>query len=85
MDVPARQSYVMAIVDESDRTAAAGFTNVSRSVASSVSPSFAGYAIASIWVGSPFVFAGTFKLAYDFLVYGVFRKVKPPEEQTKSS
>jgi MFS family permease len=84
MDVPARQSYVMAIVDESDRTAAAGFTNVSRSVASSVSPSFAGYAIASIWVGSPFVFAGTLKLAYDFLVYGVFRKVRPPEEQTKN-
>jgi MFS family permease len=83
MDVPARQSYVMAVVDESDRTAAAGFTNVSRSVASSVSPSFAGYAIASIWVGSPFVFAGTLKLAYDCLIYGAFRKVKPPEERSK--
>lgn len=85
MDVPARQSYVMAVVDESDRTAAAGFTNVSRSVASSVSPSLAGYAIASIWVGSPFVAAGTLKLAYDFLIYGVFRKVKPPEEQPKKT
>lgn len=80
MDVPTRQSYVMAVVDESDRTPAAGFTNVSRSVAQSVSPSLAGYTIANIWIGSPFVAAGAFKLAYDLLIYGSFRKIKPPEE-----
>ena len=83
MDVPTRQSYVMAVVDEADRTPAAGLTNVSRSVAQSVSPSLAGYVIASVWVGSPFVIAGTFKLAYDFLIYGTFRKIKPPEEKRK--
>src|SRR5207247_9532182 len=38
MDVPARQSYVMAIVDESDRTAAAGLTSTTRTVSSSISP-----------------------------------------------
>ncbi len=80
MDVPTRQSYVMAVVDESDRTPAAGFTNVSRSVAQSVSPSLAGYAIAAIWIGSPLVAAGAFKLAYDLLIYRSFRKIKPPEE-----
>lgn len=83
MDVPTRQSYVMAVVDESDRTPAAGLTNVSRSVAQSVSPSLAGYAIASIWVGSPFVIAGTFKLVYDLLIYRSFRNIKPPEELNK--
>ncbi len=80
MDVPTRQSYVMAVVDESDRTPAAGFTNVSRSVAQSVSPSLAGYAIAAVWIGSPLVAAGAFKLAYDLLIYRSFRKFKPPEE-----
>lgn len=80
MDVPTRQSYVMAIVDENDRTPAAGFTNVTRSVAQSVSPSFAGYAIATLWIGSIFVAAGTLKLAYDVLIYRSFRRVKPPEE-----
>ncbi len=85
MDVPARQSYVMAIVEESDRTAAAGFTNVSRSVASAVSPSIAGYAIANLWIGLPFVAAGSFKLAYDLLVYRSFRKTKPPEETRPGS
>jgi MFS family permease len=81
MDVPTRQSYVMAVVDEDDRTPAAGLTNVTRSVAQSVSPSVAGYAIASLWIGSIFVAAGTLKLAYDVLIYRSFRKVKPPEEK----
>jgi MFS family permease len=80
MDVPTRQSYVMAVVDESDRTPAAGFTNSTRSVASSFSPSVAGYAMASLWLGLPWVAAGTLKLAYDFAIYGAFRKIKPPEE-----
>ncbi len=83
MDVPARQSYVMAVVDEADRTPAAGFTNVSRSVAQSVSPSLAGYAMANLWIGSPIAIAGSLKLAYDFLIYGNFRKIKPPEETTR--
>jgi MFS family permease len=80
MDVPTRQSYTMAVVDESDRTAAAGFTSVSRTVTSSISPSLAGYAIANLWIGTPILAAGTLKLAYDMILYGVFRKTKPPEE-----
>jgi len=80
MDVPARQSYVMAVVDESDRTAAAGLTSATRTVSSSISPSIAGYAIEAIWVGAPLVAAGILKLTYDFLIYTTFRKVKPPEE-----
>lgn len=85
MDVPTRQSYVMAVVDEADRTPAAGLTNVSRSVAQSASPSLAGYAIATVWIGSPFVVAGTLKLVYDLLIYGSFRNIKPPEETRKPS
>jgi len=85
MDVPARQSYVMAVVDESDRTAAAGLTSSTRTVSSSISPSIAGYAMGAIWVGAPLVAAGVCKLAYDALIYATFRKVKPPEEiQAKS-
>lgn len=81
MDVPTRQSYVMAIVDESDRTPAAGFTSTTRTVASSMSPSIAGYALENLWVGTPLVAAGTLKLIYDALIYVKFRKISPPEEQ----
>jgi hypothetical protein len=80
MDVPSRQSYVMAIVDESDRTATAGLTSSTRTVASSISPAIAGYSMASVWIGAPLVAAGLLKLAYDFMIYAGFRKVKPPEE-----
>jgi len=81
MDVPARQSYVMAIVDEPDRTAAAGLTSATRTVSSSVSPSLAGYALANLWLGAPLVAAGIFKLGYDALIYRTFRSVRPPEER----
>lgn len=80
MDVPTRQSYVMAVVDESDRTPAAGLTNVSRSISQSISPSLAGFAMANVWIGTPLFAAGMLKLLYDGLIYGSFRKVKPPEE-----
>src|SRR2546427_7229542 len=79
MDVPTRQSYVMSIVDEQDRTAAAGLTSTTRTLSSSVSPSLAGYALANVWLGTPLVAAGALKLAYDLLIYKNFPEVRPPE------
>jgi MFS family permease len=81
MDVPARQSFVMSMVPEEDRTPAAGLTNVSRTIAQSFSPSLAGYAIESLWLGSPFIFAGGLKLAYDLSLYRAFHKVKVSEDE----
>ena len=80
MDVPTRQSYLMSMVPEKDRTPAAGFTNVSRTTAQSISPSFAGYLIANLWLGSPFLFAGTLKIVYDLTLYRIFHKARPPQE-----
>src|SRR2546428_4781147 len=80
MDVPTCQSYLMSVVPESDRTPAAGFTNVSRSIAQTFSPSIAGYAIATLWLGSPFVIAGGLKVAYDLSLYKIFHRLKPPRE-----
>ncbi len=80
MDVPTRQSYVMGVVAESDRTPAAGITNVSRSFAGAPGQFLAGLAMASLWLGSPFVIAGSLKVAYDLSLYGVFRKTRPSEE-----
>ncbi len=84
MDVPARQSFVMSIVPDGDRTPAAGLTNVSRTFAQSLSPWIAGYAIETLWIGSPFIFAGGLKLAYDLSLYRGFHNVRPSEEDTGS-
>src|SRR3989475_2304355 len=80
MDVPTRQSYLMSVVPESDRTPAAGFTNVSRSIAQTFSPSIAGYAIHTLWLATPFVIAGGLKVAYDLSLYKIFHRLKPPRE-----
>src|SRR5437764_1494572 len=46
MDVPTRQAYTMTLVTPEERTAAASFTTVARSVALSVSPLLAGLVLA---------------------------------------
>src|SRR5438094_8418268 len=80
MDVPTRQSYVMSVVPEADRTPAAGFTNVSRSIAQTPSLSLAGYTIAALWLGSPFVIAGGLKLAYDLSLYKLSDRWNAPQQ-----
>jgi predicted MFS family arabinose efflux permease len=42
MDVPTRQSYVMAVVDPDERSAASGITGVARTTGAALSPLFAG-------------------------------------------
>ncbi|WP_100183128.1 MFS transporter [Candidatus Nitrosotenuis aquarius] len=80
MDVPTRQSYIVAIVNDKERTAAAGITNTSRNIAQAVSPSITGMIIQSLWLSAPFVIGGVLKIAYDIGLYVNFRKIKPAEE-----
>jgi MFS family permease len=80
MDVPTRQSYVMAVVDPDERAAAASVTGVSRSLASSGSPVIAGAMLGATPFGWPLIVAGTLKCVYDVLLLRQFRSVKPAEE-----
>jgi MFS family permease len=80
MDVPTRQSYSMAIVDPAERTATAGITNVARTTATAISPTFSGLSFAAAALGLPFFIAGGLKIVYDALIYLTFRNVRPPEE-----
>ena len=81
MDVPTRQSYIVAVVDEDERTVAAGITNTSRNVAQAISPSITGVIIQSLWLSAPFVIGGMLKIVYDVGIYFSFRKIKPIEEK----
>jgi MFS family permease len=85
MDVPARSSYVMAVVTPPERTAAASVTAVPRSLASSVSPALAGALLTTAFSGLPLVVCGVLKIAYDLALLFSFRHVKPPEETTPST
>ena len=80
MDVPARTSYVMAVVDPAERTAAATVTNVPRSLASALPPLAAGWMLQHSSFGWPLLIAGTLKITYDLTLLALFRNVRPPEE-----
>jgi len=81
MDVPTRQSYIMAVVAPDERSAAAGIAGVARTIGTSIRPLFVGMLFARpSLINLPFFIAGTLKVAYDLLLYRGFVSVQPPEE-----
>jgi hypothetical protein len=80
MDVPARTSYVMAVVTPPERAAAASVTAVPRSLAASISPAMAGALLTLPFAGWPLVICGVLKTTYDLALLFSFRHVRPPEE-----
>lgn len=84
MDVPVRNSYVMAVVSPAERSAAASVTAVPRSLAAALSPLLSGYLLGLSPFGWPLVIGGAIKGLYDLGLLVMFRAVRPPEEQTKA-
>ncbi len=80
MDVPARQSYVMAVVPPEERAAAASVTNVPRSLASAAAPVPAGMLLEVTSFGWPLICCGVLKIAYDLLLLMQFRALRPDDE-----
>jgi MFS family permease len=81
MDVPARHSYLMAVVAPDERSAAAGVTTFARTAGSALAPSITGALFNASFLNAPFFIAGSLKIAYDLTLYFCFRRLKPPEEQ----
>ena len=81
MDVPTRQSYVMAVVPRSSRTYASGMTNVTRNAGWAVGPLVGGMAMQHLALAAPLLIGGTLKIFYDLALYRSFRHLRPPEEQ----
>ena len=80
IDVPLRQSYMMAISDPEERASVAGITGMAKTVPSAVSPPIAGYFIQNLTLALPFFAGGILQMISDTLFYAFFRKHKPPEE-----
>lgn len=85
MDVPTRQSYVVGVVQPEERTFSSGIANLTRGIARSISPSFAGYFMQHLALSSPLFIGGAIKIVYDLSLYAAFRGLKPPEEQLAPS
>jgi MFS family permease len=77
MDVPTRQSYVMAVVAPHERSAAAGITGVARTIGAAISPLFVGFLFARpALISVPFLVAGTLKIVYDVVLYVQFTSAR---------
>jgi hypothetical protein len=83
MDVPARSSYVMAVVAPAERTAAAAVTGVVRSLAAVPGPVLAGLLLEAGRLRWPLVLAGGIKTIYDLALLAVFGRVPAPEEKSR--
>ncbi len=81
MDVPTRQSYVMAVVQPEERTYASGVTHLVRLGGWAAAPSFAGWLMQAASLAAPLFIGAGMKIAYDLLLWRAFRRLRPPEER----
>lgn len=81
MDVPTRQSYVMALVAPAERTAVSGVTNLVRVATWAIGPLLAGLAMKQAALAAPLLLGAGVKIVYDLLLFAAFRRLRPPEEQ----
>jgi MFS family permease len=81
MDVPTRQSYLVAVVDPDERSAATGVTSIARTLASASAPVVTGALLQAGLLGLPFFLAAGLKIIYDLALWWRFRALRPPEEQ----
>lgn len=80
MDVPTRTAYVMAVVTPAERTAAASFTAVPRSLAAALSPTLSGALFAAGWISLPLIGCGVLKIAYDLALWRAMQRDRLDEQ-----
>ena len=83
MDVPTKDSYTMAVIRPEERVAMASIHLVGRSAAGAVGPTVttAMWNVTAAW--TPLVGSALLKIGYDLALYGMFRNVRPPEEEER--
>lgn len=81
MDVPTRQSYVMAVVRPEERTFASGVTHLVRMGVWALGAPLAGALMQGLSLAAPLVTASALKISYDLLLWRAFRNLRPPEER----
>jgi MFS family permease len=77
IDVPTRQAWIMTIVPDHEREAAATTTTLWRTAAQSITPTLTGWLMQSISLSVPFVLGGMLKIVYDVALYRMFKDLKP--------
>jgi MFS family permease len=79
IDVPTRQAWVMAVVPDHEREAAATTTTLWRTTAQALTPTLTGWVMQSLALSAPFVLGGGLKIVYDVLLWKTFKDLEPRE------
>jgi MFS family permease len=79
IDVPTRQAWVMTIVPDREREAAATTTTLWRTSAQAVTPLLTGWIMQSLALSAPFVLGGGLKIVYDLLLWRAFKNLQSSE------
>ena len=76
MDVPTRQAYMMGITEPDEHPIMAGSANLGRGIGRIPSATVTGLLWAGALTVTPWIAAGTIKIAYDFAIWLAFRRVR---------
>jgi hypothetical protein len=79
IDVPTRQAWVMAVVADHEREAAATTTTLWRTTAQALTPTLTGWVMQWLALSAPFVLGGGLKIVYDVLLWKTFKDLEPRE------
>lgn len=74
MDVPTRQAFMVGIFNEEERVPAYATTNIARIISSVPGAPSSGALIGVGLASAPLLIAGSSKILYDVLIFGVYRK-----------
>jgi hypothetical protein len=80
IDLPTRQAWLMTIVPDHEREAAAATTTLWRTAAQAFTPLATGWIMQSVALSAPFVLGGGLKIVYDVLLWKAFRNLRAHDD-----
>lgn len=80
IDVPARDSYIMSVVQPHERVAMGSIHIVGRSFSGTIGPAISTGVLQAIALSAPLVGSALVKVTYTLSLYFMFRNVKAPQE-----
>ncbi|MGH7932072.1 MAG: MFS transporter, partial [Candidatus Binataceae bacterium] len=81
LSIPVRQSYLMGVIEPSERASAAGLSSLPSQATQAFSAYFAGFLMQHVALSLPLGLAALFQGIYGVLYYFFFRNIRPPEEE----
>lgn len=81
LGIPIRQSYVVGVADEENRSSVAALSSLPSQVTASVSPSLGAYLMEEVSMAAPYYMASAVLLLNAWAYFAFFHKEPPPEER----